>query len=72
MKTIIICGLSYDVHSPSLFVSSVDPIKIGYNGRGWVIFVEDEWHPREFKTKEEAGQLITETFMNAWSIMNQS
>jgi hypothetical protein len=67
---IILSGLEYLCHSPSLFelVTSpgVEPARIGYTGQGrWQIGSADRYGCRVFKSRQEAAQLIRDAFDRA-------
>ena len=56
MRTITVDGITWDVHSPSLFVHNHGESQIlcGCNGRTWQIGINDTYRDRQFFTRNQA------------------
>jgi len=64
---ITLSGMQYLCHSPALFELVVspghEPPLVGYDGCGhWRIGSRSSWGARLFATRQEASQLIRDTF----------
>jgi hypothetical protein len=60
MKTIKSYGLTWEAHSPSLFVHihAGTDVLVGFNGRGWQIGIGDTYRDREWPTRDGAMAAI--------------
>ena len=58
MRTITVDGITWDVHSPSLFVHNHGESQIlcGCNGRTWQLGINDAYRDRLFFTRDHAMQ----------------
>ena len=65
--TLTLATLRYQAFSPSLFQyhSGAHTVQIAYNGAGWVIGIDGVYGRRQFKSRQEAAQLILGAFYNA-------
>jgi hypothetical protein len=62
---ITLSGLPYRAASPSHFEQAGSPVTIAFDGTSWLIAVHGVYGMREFKTRDEASDLIATSFINA-------
>lgn len=67
MLTRQLADLQYKVESPSLYLLDMNGVDqsvcIAYEGlRRWVVFLDNEWFPQPFHSKEEAAEFINYSF----------
>ena len=62
MKTIEAWGITWEVHSPSLFVHvhGEADIMVGCNGRTWQLGIYPTYRDREFPTRDAAMRAYAE------------
>jgi hypothetical protein len=71
MKTVTIAGLPYVAWSPSLFSMELAEgrITICFNGSRWCVATNDVYGPRQFASREEAGQLVADCIQGiSWPV----
>lgn len=66
----ILSGLHWRADSPSLLHLTDAPVSIGYDGTSWLIHIAGQWGTREFRTREQAAQLVATAFTNARENLN--
>lgn len=62
---ITLSGLPWRAVSPSLLHQLNRPVTLAYDGRSWLISVRGVYGTREFKTRDEAAELIAQAFATA-------
>jgi hypothetical protein len=62
---ILLSGLPYRAHGPSLFEQVGAPVTIAFDGTSWLIAVHGVYGTREFSSRTEASDLIATAFINA-------
>jgi hypothetical protein len=62
---ITLSGLPYRAASPSHFEQVGAPVTLRFDGQSWLIAVRGVYGLREFKTREEAADLIAQAFTTA-------
>jgi hypothetical protein len=62
---IALSGLPYRAASPSRFDQVGAPVTIAFDGTFWLIAVHGVYGTREFKSRDEASDLIATAFVNA-------
>jgi len=73
MKTLESNGLTWEVHSPSLFVHAHGEadIMVGCNGRTWQLGINDVYRDRCFPSREAAMAAYAEGVRKACELANQ-
>lgn len=62
---ITLSGHQYRAVSPSLLHQLDHPVTLAYDGHAWLVAVRGVYGAREFKTRDEAADLIATAFENA-------
>lgn len=62
---ITLSGHRYRAVSPSLLHQLDHPVTLAYDGHAWLIAVRGVYGTREFKTRDEAADLIATAFTTA-------
>lgn len=74
MRSITVDGITWDVHSPSLFVHehhSGAQILCGCNGRTWQLGINDVYRDRQFFTRDQAMQAYADGVHKACQLAEQ-
>ena len=62
MKQIVLAGLPWEVHSPSLLVHPHPEgiISIGFNGAAWKLGINNQYRKQDWPTRDSVAQAVAE------------
>lgn len=75
MLTRQLFNLQYRVESPSLYLLDMEGLNqsicIAYDGwRRWMVFMDGEWQPQSFRSRDEAAKFLSYSFKDVIQIFD--